>query len=71
MVAKISRFLRDDVVSLARGCVAIVAEAAPKGHRQDAYPGSGQRNGPSPGELGPKFRGAGREETDTISDVVS
>ena len=30
-----------------------------------------QRNGPSAGALGPKFRSAGREESDTISDVVS
>jgi hypothetical protein len=30
-----------------------------------------ERNGPSAGALGPKFRSAGREESDTISDVVS
>jgi hypothetical protein len=30
-----------------------------------------QRNGPSAGALGPKFGSAGREESDTISDVVS
>jgi hypothetical protein len=30
-----------------------------------------QRNGPSAGALGPQFRSAGREESDTISDVVS
>jgi hypothetical protein len=30
-----------------------------------------QRNGPSPGELGPKSGSAGREGSDTIFDVVS